>query len=520
MPRLARIPPKPQLLPVNMVTPGHLGLNLQQESSVLPPDWATEALNAVIDSSGRLGARNALNTVTATPIAGAPPIKTLFEQRTALAGSTTIVAWDGGISTSVTSPVANDISGAVVDANGSWQFVNFNDKVIGFQSGQKLIVRTTGSFATVVESSGTAPTGGVGTAAYGRVWQLDTDGHTIKYSGLLNETQWTSGGAGQFDMQNVWPHGTDEVLAIEAFNHNMVVFGRRQIVFLNSATTSALGLDVTTLGVVDVIEGTGCVSQHTIQHVGDTDLVWLSPTGIQSMQRLLVNRSRPVAAISKYVRDSLVGMLSAETEDAIRSAYSPTFGFYLLSFPVSGYTWVVDLRRTWQDPDGDLVSPITRWNVAPKAMFETTLRALYTAGIAGGTVAQYASGTDNGSTFRFKFQTSWLDLGQDYSTRLKILKRIGALVFVRNASTVLFTYYVDFNTSGKSGEVGVVSGTSAEYSIAEYSIAEYSGGSLLQLLHIPAYNTGQYFRFSVEADVTGNFAIQQTEIFAKLGRIA
>src|SRR6266404_6539000 len=260
MPRLARIPPHPQLLPLNVVTPGHLGLNLQQESSLLPADWASDLQNAVIDNSGRLAARLGINTVTGSPIAGTPVIKTLFEQRTATGGSTVIVAWNGGISSSVSNPSGSDISGGVTTADGTWHFANFNNKVIGFQNGQKLIVRSAGNFATVVESSGTAPTGGVGTAAYGRVWQVGADGHTIQYSGLLDETAWNSGGAGQFDMANVWPQGTDEITALVAFNHTMVVFGRKQLVFLGDQNPTVLGLDVSTLRVVDVINGTGCVS--------------------------------------------------------------------------------------------------------------------------------------------------------------------------------------------------------------------------------------------------------------------
>lgn len=520
MPRLARIPPRPQMLPVNTVTPGHLGINLQQENTLLPPDFCTEASNAVIDSSHRVAARLGNTTVTSTPISGTPVVKTIFEQRTAIGGSTTIIAYNGGISSDVTNPSGSDISGTVTDTNGSWHFANFNSKAIGFQSGQKIIVRSTGNFATVTESSGTAPTGGVGTAAYGRVWQVDIDGHTIKYSGLLDETQWNSGGAGQFDMQNVWTQGTDEIIAITAFNHSMVVFGRKHIVFLGSATTSALGLDVSTLGVADIIEGTGCVTQHSVQHVGDTDLLWLSPTGVQSMGRLLVQRSRPVSTLTKNVRDALVGQLMGETEDNIRSVYSPTYGFYLLSFPANGVTWALDQRTAFQDSEGDAIYAVTRWTIAPTALFETTARVLYMSGVAGGTVGRYTAGGDNGATFRFKFQTAWLDLGADYAQRLKILKRIGALLYLRSTLQVTFTYYTDFSTTAKQGTATSQGGTSSEWGVAEFGIGEWSGGVLLQMLHIPAYSTGQYFRFSLEADVTSDFAVQQSSIFAKLGRIA
>jgi hypothetical protein len=467
-----------------------------------------------------VGSRLGNNTVTTTPIAGNPPIKTLWEQRRADGTGDIIIAWDGDISKSITNPSGNSIKGAVNAANGSWHFANFNDKVIGFQPGGTVaIVRTTGNFAYIVATSGTAPTGSVGTAAFGRVWQLDGDGHTIKYSGLLNETQWASGGAGQIDMQNIWTRGTDEVIAIAGFNHTLVVFGRRHIVFFGDNNPTALGLDVTTLRVVDLIEGSGCVSQHTVQNIGTTDMIWLSPIGLQSMSRLVVQASRPVSTLTKYVRDSLTGQLVSEVEDTLRSVYSPTQGFYLLSFPASKQTWAIDLRHPFQDDDGDVVNPITRWTIAPTAMIETQLRILYLSGIVGGRVGQYGVGGDDGATFHFKWQSTWTEFGANYASRLKILKRIGALLLTTTALSISFKYYVDFSVTAKVASTNTAGGSKAEWGLGEWGIAEWSGGSIIQLLHVPAYATGQYFRFSLEADVSNLFAVQTSALYAKLGSI-
>lgn len=43
--------------PITFPSPGFLGLNKEKEQSVLTPEWATEAQNAVVDSAGRLAAR-------------------------------------------------------------------------------------------------------------------------------------------------------------------------------------------------------------------------------------------------------------------------------------------------------------------------------------------------------------------------------------------------------------------------------------------------------------------------------
>lgn len=520
MPRLAHIGPAPQLIELNSVTPGRRGINLQQQNSVLPADWAIDAQNCVIDSNGRMSARKGVVSVTGTPVG--VPIKTIFEQHTALGAVTNIVAYDGGISTDVTNPGASLVTGAVTATNGRWFFQNFNNKAIGFQAGQKLIVRSTGNFATVVESHGTAPTGGVGLAAYGRIWQLDADGHTIKYSGLLDETCWdnsTGCGAGSLDMMNIWTQGTDEVRAIVAFNHNIVVFGLRHIVFFSDGGGSALGLDPTKIGVVDVIEGTGCISQWTVQHVGDADLIFLSPVGVQSLGRLLVQRSRPLSVLTKYVRDVLVTQITSETAANISSAYSPLYGFYVLSLPIAGQTWIVDQRRRYQDEDGDDVSPVTYWNFAPTAIFDTTAHVLYIAKTTG-KIGTYSGVSDDNVAFRLIFSLPWLDFGDQVSQRLKILKRLGSLVLARNAQNLAFKWAVDFSPTTLSNSVTAMVAGSAEWGTAEFGIGEWSGGLLLQLLHIRASGTGQYFRFSIEADVLGDFAIQQTEIFAKVGRIA
>lgn len=518
--RLARFQPNPQSASIDLVAPGNRGLNLQQQSGVLPPVFCTEAQNAIIDNNGRLAARDGFTNVTATPITSNPSVRSIFEHRRADASTATIIAWNGGISSSVSSPEANDISGAVVDANGRWKFVNFNDKAIGFQSGQKLIVRTTGNFANVVESSGTAPTGGVGTAAYGRIWQVDSDGKTIKYSGLLDETAWSSGGAGEIDMSEIWTIGTDVIRAIAAFNHQLVVFGARHIVFFSDGGTGVLGLDPTLLFVSDIIAGTGTLSQHTLQPVGDTDLLFASDTGVQSLKRLIIQKSNPVISLTKLVRDELVADLVSETADNISSVYSATNGFYLLTLPTSSVTWVLDQRRRYQDEDGDEVCATTRWNTAATATYELNSRTLYFARTAG-KVATYSGPDDEGTPFRFIWQSPWLDLGEQVANRLKLLKRLGAIIFARVSMDVVFKWAVDFQISGRTKTVTIdPSGGSSEFGIAEFGIAEFSGGTLLQILTLPARAKGQYYRLSIEADVSGEFAIQQAELFAKIGRVA
>ena len=518
-----------QLQPVNLVAPGFLGLNFSQASNLLSPRFATLAQNCVIDSAGRLAARQGFSDLTTTNISGTPTIKSLFEYRTGTGTPVTLVAWDGGIADDVVDPAANDISGSVTDADGRWWFQNFNEKVIGFQDGQKPVVYTgTGNFATVVESSGTAPTShrGIGLTAFGRVWALDADGQTIKYSGLLDETNWGGVGAGNIDMSSVWSDGMDEVTAIAAFNGQLVVFGTRHIVFWFDGKGSVLGLNPDDIFVNDEVTGTGCLTQWSIQPVGETDMLYLSPNGVQSIQRVVNAAANPIISLTKKVRNNLISTLKNITDyDTIRSAYSPLFGFYLLTIPeqtspqVTGITFCLDQRFRYQDEEQDTLSIVTTWTLAPTAWlakdnFEINLGVTEGVGLYGGAT------TDNGSTFRYIFQSPWLDLGEDFADRIKILKRIGTILFVKNNTNIIFKWNTDFDDGFKSITRAVDADASAEWGAGEWGAMEWSGGLTLRILKVPARARGQYFRLSIEAEVNGEFALQQLELFAKIGRLA
>ena len=511
-----------QLQPIDLVAPGFLGLNLSQQSSILSPRYATAARNTVIDTSGRLAARDGYVSQTATPITGTPNVETVFEYRQGDGTDSLIVAWDGGIGTDISDPESADISGTVTDADGRWWMQNFNDKVVAFQDGQKPIVYSgTGNFATVTESSGTAPTSheGVGLCAYGRVWAVDSDGQTIKYSGLLDETDWGTASSGSIDMANVWTAGTDTITALAAFNASLIVFGKNHIVFFTDGVGSEIGIDPVQIYVSDVITGTGCVSQWTLQAVGESDMMFLSRNGVQSLSRLLINKSNPLENVTKLVRDQLSAEAGGEVASAVSSFYSPRLGVYGLTFPATGRTWVVDTRYPYQEEGtGDRLNIVTEWDLAPSSWLvrndDTLLLGL--AGIVG----EYSGSDDNGVAFRFKYQSPWLDLGEQLGNRLKMLKRIGGILFVRDAADVVFKWYTDFDPIEDTLVQSFEGDSGDEWGVMEWGIGEWGGGLALRIVRLPARAKGQYYRVGVEADVTGTFALQQIELFAKIGRLA
>ncbi len=281
----------------------------------------------VVDGSGNLAARNGYTDKTTTKVTSTPAIETLHEYIQQDGTLILVSAWNGDMGVGLTDPEGNSVEGAFNAADGHFLMCNFNDKVLAFQEGKRFGVKsTTGNFAEVVESAGTAPSGGIALCAYGRVWCTETDGKTISYSSLLDETAWSGGTSGAIDMSNIWTGGTDQITAIAAFNGELVVFGRRHIVFWTDGTGAQLGIDPNNIYVSDVVEGTGCIQQLTVSHIGESDIWFLSPNGVQSLARLTQGRSNEVKTLTQNVRTLIRADLDAETEADIRGAYSPDNG--------------------------------------------------------------------------------------------------------------------------------------------------------------------------------------------------
>lgn len=465
-----------------------------------------------------------------TPVVGTPtinayvtmPVLTLFEYAQGAGVYSSVIAWSGGISNNFSNPVANDISGAVTDTNGQWFFQNFNNKVVGFQSGLKPIVAVgAGNFATVVESSGTAPTGGVGCAAFGRVWTTRTDQQTIQYTGLLDETDWGSASSGLIDMRTIWSAGTDQVTAIMAFNASLVVFGTNHIVFFTDGRGSMLGLDPTQAYVFDVILSTGCYSQWTTQPIGEGDVVFLGPNGMQSIANLQNSRSFPMSNLTKYVRDNLLAQLSAESVATVRSTYNNQLGQVLLSFPNSQTIWCVDVRRKYQDDIGDTCGICTNWTMVATALETTHLNVTQIARTPG-TAGVYSGNTDEGVQYIFSYLSGWLNLGQDVAHKLKMLKLIQLIVFSGAAAALTITWNTDFGATALSAPIVTGGGTGApsQYGLGQYGVSQYGGGIALSLQKYDARARGQYYQVGLNAPITNLFSLQQMSLHCKLGRTA
>jgi len=523
------------LIPINLTTPGIAGLNTEAEATLLGPEWATQLSNVVFDSAGRAATRKGFATGTATPVAGV--LKRLHEFIKADASVEVISSTDADIFTGVATP--SSIEGTLGITEGNIKFVNFNNKCIALGTGTSSnpsVYTGAGNFATVTVATGTAPTSGIGTAAFGRLWVVDSDGFTIRYSALLDETKWhVDDGGGTIDMSMIWSDGQDIVTAISSFGGDLVVFGRKSIVIWTDGQGSSIGLSPNNIYIADTIASVGAVSQFAMTHALG-DLWFIGPAGLHSMSRVLQDKTTPTMNMSRNVQSKFLGYLDAETDlDDLTLTYSPREEFVLATFPTSGKTMCFDTRLQLQDG----TFRASEWTVGLQTtvyLIDRSMRASLTDTV--GEVMTYTGQNDNAESFSFSYESGWLDLGQELSGLLKYVKKLTSFVFVGSDTTLNFTLKYDFQSNPKTIPTAVVGSIGAQFNLSEFSDSaggigyadpaniasgesEFSGGVSLRAISAPGKGGGQYIKVGVHLDnAKGTFALQHINLFAKIGRIA
>jgi hypothetical protein len=508
-----------ELLHIPLVVPGFKGLNKQQAGSTLGPEWATVLLNAAIDDSGRVAARKGWGAVTTSALGSA--IVQAIEYIKSDATTALIVSTATTLHSSVNDGASfSDITGTASFTDGNWQFHNFNNQIIGVQAGKAPIRYTgTGSFAHLTDVN--APKGGVSLSAFGRMWISGADGHTLYYSALLDATDWTSSDSGTLDLWNVWP-GNDQITALASFNGTLIVFGKNSIVFYTDGAGSALGFDPIQAYVSDVVRGTGCIARDSIQEV-DGDLWFLSENGLQSLGRLVTQKSNPLDNLSKPVQDFLSAYVSAADLTLLRSAYSPRDRVFLLSLPSvgtteSGVAFGFDTRGRLEDGSARCIGT---WTLVPTAMIvRRNGKFLMARKGSVGKLGQYITGLDDASSYSFEYNSGWIDLTQQ--GLLLMPKRYEGVFFSDSTIDVNFKWAFDFSSSFLS-KTKAFTGTASggEWGADEWGEAEFGGGVLLREGQVPARGTGQYIQLGISAIISNTtLAVQKLTLFAKVGRLS
>jgi hypothetical protein len=500
----------------SIAAPGFFGLNTQESGITLDSGFALEATNCVIDRYGRLGARKGWTLLAEdTNVALKGMHRFVDIDATEYFGvwsDDSFYLYSGGTLTEVT------YAGSQTITEGNWQAVSLNDAAYLFQKGyEPLYFDTTGGtiedISTSPSASGTPIEGNCALSAYGRVWTADTATNvtTLYWTDLLDPSRWNSGTAGSLDLSSILVKGNDEIIALGAHNGFLIVFCKQNIIIFGDSDTSQTYLDPTTLQLVEVISGIGCIARDSVQNTG-TDIIFLSESGVRSLGRTIQEKSQPMRDISKNVRDDIVRLIQSETVANIKSAYSESNAFYVLSFPSTKQVYVFDMRSPLQDG----ASRVTVWNNMEFTSWTGFGGELYMTHNDG--LARYFGYQDNGESYRMQYYTNYFDMGSP--TQTKLLKRLAVTLITSSGQTFSVKSAFDYNSLYASYNSSTVEVPVSEYNIAEYNIAEYTSGIVADAVRIPAGGNGSILQLGFETEIDGGeLSVQKIDVYVKQGRI-
>jgi len=527
-----------QITTGTIAAPGFFGLNTQDSSIQLSSGFALEANNCVIDKYGRVGARKGWTKVntTAASTGSFRAIYEVFKDD----GNVVLSAANNKLYSGTTTLTELAVRNSDNTANLSYTITDDNWQISGMpydtgaapsghailaQAGHPLLVyhklgstphahtgayglQRLGDIATNLPGtySVTSFTPNICMTAFGRVWVADiaNDRQTVYFSDLLDPTEWKTGTSGYLNISEVVPNN-DPIVALAAHNGFLIIFCEKHIIiYKNPVDPSSLTLE-------DTITGIGCIARDSISSTG-TDLLFLSSTGVQSLQRVVQEKSLPFRDISKNVRDELLSNVNSEVLKNIKGVYFPTDAFYLLSLPSTGFTYCFDTRGVLENG----AARTTIWKqINPTAFCVTQDRQLYIG--KAGYIGKYDSYEDNGEKYRMSYFTNYFDFGS--ATTNKILKRINVTAIGGSAQPIAVKWGYDYTRNYFSRGITLQQVNVFEYGTAEYNIATYTNGIALDIANIPASGAGTVLQLGFESDIDGTpLSIQKIDFFLKTGK--
>jgi len=296
------------------------------------------------------------------------------------------------------------------------------------------------------------------------------------------------------------------VQGLSAHNGFLIIFGKRQILIYSGATTPS------TITLADTVTGIGCIARDSIQSTGK-DILFLSNSGVRSFARTVIEKSVPLGDLSRNVRSDLINIIAGETLDSIKSVYSETEAFYLLTLPFVKEVYCFDTRTQLQDGS----FRVTSWDsIEPTALLSKRDGNLLIG--KNGYVGKYGTYLDHNQTYRMMYYTNHADLGNQNVT--SILKRLKVIVIGGTNQFVTIKWGFDFSANYLSSNAVIPTQGIFEYGVAEYGISKYSDGVALQILSVSASGSGKIVQTGYESNINGaSLSIQRIEIQSKDGKM-
>ena len=488
--------------------PGFYGLNTQDSPTGLTEQFALSAENCVIDRFGRIGARKGYQYINTT----SESIVSLHEHINAdnsseLISSTASTIYKGEETLTEITPTGYTVS------DGDYNYALLNDVTYMFRQGTDPLYYD-GTTCDLVSNngfySGTVPQGNIPLSAYGRLWVAD--GTVVYFSDLLTGMMWDTGSSGSIDVSKVWAGGGDKITGLAVHNNLLFIFAQRQILIYSGAA------DPATMSLADTIVGIGCLEHKTIQNTG-SDLIFLSESGVRSINRTIQEKSAPIGDLSKNVRNELGSYLTAGY--SYDSVYSPDEAFYLLNIRGAGVVYVFDMRGSLEDGS----ARVTRWNALnPLCLLYRTVENDILIGKETG-VTRYTGHLDGvatdgsgGGSYQMSYFTNYLDFGA--ASNLKMLKNL-KITFIGGSDTeVTLNYGYDYDFAYKKRAFILPEQNIAEFGIAEFGVGEYNQGILVNRPSVNASSAGAVVQLGVEVNIDGSpISVQRITAQSVLGRV-
>jgi hypothetical protein len=517
-----------QVLQTSAVSaPGFFGLNTQDSPLDLASGFALVATNCVIDQYGRIGSRKGWARVNSSSgNLGANNVGVVHELvqsdgtlTVLFAGNNKLFKLDG--SNAVVELTYGGGGTAPTITASNWSVASLNSITYFFQTGHDPLIYdpnvSTTTYRRVSEKTGytgTVPSGDIVLSAFGRLWVANTSTvkNVVYFSDLLSGHVWTTGTAGSLNVDRVWPSGSDEVQGLAAHNGFLIIFGKRQILVYANATTPS------TMSLSDTVGGIGCIARDSVQSTGK-DVLFLSNSGVRSFARTIIEKSAPLGDLSKNVRSDLMQVVAGETLANIKSVYSESEAFYLLTVPSVKEVYCFDTRVQLQDGS----FRVTKWDsIEPTALLSRRNGDLLIG--KNGYIGKYSTYQDYTSNYRMLYYTNHADLGNANVTSL--LKRLKVVVIGGTNQYVTIKWGFDFLTNYQSANTLIPTQGISEYGVAEYGanaspVAYYSEGVALQTLSVLASGSGKIVQTGYETNISGSpLSIQRIEIQSKDGKIS
>ena len=515
-----------QLLTSSLVAPAFLGLNTQESSVANDPSFALEANNCVIDQYGRLGSRKGwfYRTIGSTGVnlKGIHPFIAVDGTNTVLSYSNTLF-YKGLATLTTLTPTTTDTITV-----GNWDTVTLNDRTYFFQRGYKPLYYTNETTPDEFKSidqhasyTGTAPAANICMSAYGRLWAADTTTNktTVYFSDLLDGAKWGTGSAGSLNIAGVLPKGSDVITGLAAHNGYLIIFCKENIIIFQDNDSFGGNFDVSTMQLVEVIDGVGCTARDSIQNIG-TDVLFLSSTGLRSLGRTIEQKSLPLDDLTKNVRDTFVNIAKRESnQDAIKACYFPDEAIYVITFPEATLSYIFDTRTKLENA----ALRVTTWSAQNHAamVHDKTTDVMYFAQADG--IAEYGLYTDNGTHYVMRYFTNHFDMGSPNIS--KIIKRAAVTAIGSSAQQFTLKIGYEYTTSYFSFPFNLSGQVISEYGIDEYGanaavLAEYNSGIALDRIDSSVAGAGSIVQLGIETTIDGaQLSVQKLDIYAKQGKV-